>query len=1121
VPEGNPDPRQTLAVLLGASRFERAPKLAQGRAFSNSAQDFFEYLTAPDGLALPHHNVNWRFDDNRSPSDQLREIGDFLENRSADLKNKGTPPQDLIVYYVGHGLFWGPDYAYCLALRATDERSEGLTSIRVSDLAAIIKEHARVLRRFLILDCCFSGAAYKEFQAGPLHAARVKLLDELPQRGTALLCSASAQDPSLAPEGHPRTMFSDALLTALRRGHSSFGVRLSVSELGYLITANLREAYPDTMVRPEVHSPDQREGDVAGVGMFPNPARYEDERLKAEEKRRAQELAEREAAEAERKARAQAEELKRAKAERLRAEKEAEARRRAQEEAEQLKAEKEAEEKRRAGEHAEAERRAKEKADSARRAQKEVGRDSTKSICVGCMANKGSAMRCPDCGWEEGQPAESPQHLPPQSVLDGKYLVGRALGQGGFGITYLGWDLNLNAKLAIKEYFPRDLCTRARDEHTVQPLTQRTRQSFAYGLQKFVEEGQTLARFRNHPGIVSVLGYFQENGTAYLVMAYVEGQTFKHYLEEHKGGRIPYPEAFTILTPVMAALREVHRVDLLHRDVSPDNIYLTKDGQAKLLDFGAARYAMGEADHTLSVILKRGYAPEEQYRPRGRQGPWTDVYALGATFYRAITGTVPTDAPDRLAHDDLIPPRRLGVEISAESEFALLKALAVRTENRFQDIAEFQSAISAPAVRLEVDVGRTAEERPLGPARKAAEAERKAREQAQAQVGARAERLRAEKEAEEKRRARSRLRIRGAIAVSLLAVGTALAWYLIRPPKPPTPTQGPETGTSKAAPSGGPVAEKAPSGKATAADLPKQVEGARAKKPSAGTAISAAPRGSEIRPSGATTPTAGTVRDNPKEGQKYVWIPPGTFQMGCSQGDSECLNDEKPAHEVTLSKGFWMGQTEVTVGAYKRFVQQSGRSMPPEPVLIQQPLNRGWGNDSMPVVDVTWDEAQAYCTWAGGRLPTEAEWEYAARGGSAQARYGPLGVIAWYADNSGEQRLDSVQIWRDDLTGYTKRLAGNGNSFHEVAQKRANGFGLFDVLGNVWEWVNDWYDENYYQNGPSQDPPGPTNGLLRVLRGGSWDLVPSYVRFSGRSSGDPLYRYYYVGFRCVREADRP
>ena len=269
--ERGPNPRETLAVVLGASRFKRAPKLAQGRAFYNSAQDFEDYLKSSGGLGLPPENIDQLFDDTRSPSDQLQDIRDFLERRSTVIKVLGLEPRDLILYYVGHGLF-SEDFSYYLAVSGTDERSEVLTSIRVSDLASIIKSSARFLRKFLILDCCFSASAYAEFQSGPLTAGRVKILEELPQRGTALLCSANAHDPALAPMGHTRTMFSDSLLRALEQGHPSLGARLSLSELGDLVKANLRTAYPDNWVRPEVHSPDQKEGDVAGLPLFPNVA---------------------------------------------------------------------------------------------------------------------------------------------------------------------------------------------------------------------------------------------------------------------------------------------------------------------------------------------------------------------------------------------------------------------------------------------------------------------------------------------------------------------------------------------------------------------------------------------------------------------------------------------------------------------------------------------------------------------------------------------------------------------------------------------------------------------------------------------------------------------------------
>jgi serine/threonine protein kinase len=312
-------------------------------------------------------------------------------------------------------------------------------------------------------------------------------------------------------------------------------------------------------------------------------------------------------------------------------------------------------------------------------------------LCMGCMGIKGDAQFCGDCGWKDGTPSE-PLQLQPRTVLDRRYLLGRVLGQGGFGITYLGWDLNLNRKLAVKEYFPREVCSRGKDQETVQPLSQRNREAFQYALKKFLDEGRALARFQDHPNVVSMLDYFEGNGTAYIVMAYMDGLTFKQYLEE-QGGKIPFDAALNILIFVMDALREVHKAGMLHRDISPDNIYLNKNRQVKILDFGATRYAMREQVQGLTVLFKPGYAPIEQYSSGGKQGPWTDVYALGATFYRAITGQVPTEAPDRLAHDSLVPPSRLGVSIPEKSELALLKALAVHAENRFQTVGDFQSGV--------------------------------------------------------------------------------------------------------------------------------------------------------------------------------------------------------------------------------------------------------------------------------------------------------------------------------------------------------------------------------------------------------------------------------------------
>ena len=267
----------------------------------------------------------------------------------------------------------------------------------------------------------------------------------------------------------------------------------------------------------------------------------------------------------------------------------------------------------------------------------------------------------------------------------------------------------------------------------------------------------------------------------------------------------------------------------------------------------------------------------------------------------------------------------------------------------------------------------------------------------------------------------------------------------------------------------------------------------------------------DARPAG-----AGMVTLNPLDGLKYVWIPAGDFMMGCSPEDRECEDDEKPAHRVVISEGFWLGQTEVTVGAFKRFASATGTGMPPKPTLGDDARDIAWSNEQMPIVNAGWEDADDYCRWAGGRLPTEAEWEYAARAGSKDARYGPLDAVAWDADNSGRERIDSLQIWREMPEHYHHSLQANGNRPHEVGQKRPNGFNLYDTLGNVLEWVNDRYGDKYYEGSPERDPQGPGRGGGRVLRGGSWNFTPKDARVSSRGWSEPDVRFIFYGFRCSR-----
>ena len=317
--------------------------------------------------------------------------------------------------------------------------------------------------------------------------------------------------------------------------------------------------------------------------------------------------------------------------------------------------------------------------------------------CMGCMQSyEAIDEMCPFCGYIDGTPAKEAYHIKPSSLLHGRYTVGRAIGFGGFGITYIAWDNKLMQRVAIKEYMPSDHATRVPGNLTVTIYGGERHAEFMSGLQKFLDEAQRLAKFHNVSGIVRILDSFSENLTAYIVMEYLDGMTMKQYLAEH-GGKLPYEEAVEFILPVLAALREVHKEGIIHRDISPDNIFITKDGEVKLLDFGAARYASTGYSKSLSVILKPGYAPAEQYLSHGEQGPWSDVYATAATLYKMITGVVPEEALERKEKDSLKPPSALKAKLPKNAEKAILNALNVRVENRTASAEEFETQLLSTA----------------------------------------------------------------------------------------------------------------------------------------------------------------------------------------------------------------------------------------------------------------------------------------------------------------------------------------------------------------------------------------------------------------------------------------
>ena len=340
---------------------------------------------------------------------------------------------------------------------------------------------------------------------------------------------------------------------------------------------------------------------------------------------------------------------------------------------------------------------------------------TTQTLCYNCFRQVADPfVPCPHCGFDLGENQQKfPVALRAGTVLNDRYIVGRVLGQGGFGITYVAFDTQLQAKVAVKEYMPSDMATRV--EGTIVSVMMDTRaEDFTYGAERFQEEARTLAKFIGHPNIAGVSSYFDQNGTSYFVMDYIEGVSFKSYIANN-GGKVSVDETLNVMIPVLRALTAVHAEGFIHRDVTPDNIYISKDGNVKLLDFGSARYSIGDKSKSLDVILKVGYAPKEQYIRRGRQGPYTDVYSCAACFYAALTGYLPPESLERLDHDELVPVSQAGVAVPEWLDKAILKGLAVQPEDRFQSAAEFLDAIEN---QLVVDVPAAGQTAPAQPVKK-------------------------------------------------------------------------------------------------------------------------------------------------------------------------------------------------------------------------------------------------------------------------------------------------------------------------------------------------------------------------------------------------------------------
>ena len=529
--------------------------------------------------------------------------------------------------------------------------------------------------------------------------------------------------------------------------------------------------------------------------------------------------------------------------------------------------------------------------------------------------------------------AHHPLNALPQGYRLQEYELVRVLGFGGFGMTYLGFDHNLDKAVAIKEYLPADIATRTGD-NSVAPQASQFRDDFEWGLGRFLDEARTLARF-DHRHIIKVYRFFEAHGTAYIVMEYAEGETLSAFLA--RKGTLSEAELKTILYPILDGLEVVHRADFLHRDIKPGNIIIRdEDNSPVLLDFGAARQAIGAKSRSVTSIITPGYAPIEQYSSRGDQGAWTDIYALGAVCYRALTGQVPDDATERVIQDPLIPvSERCAGQASAGFLSAIDKALQMDKAARPQSVAAWRPALSGETpgtVNVQPVVTTSAQEREI--------------------VDAPPVHQRDDARSDPPKKSKGKL-FAMVVCLAALLVGGIYYYgdYL------------PEQRRQE---------EKAERARQAAEEAEKRRQEQEAER-----ARQAAEEAEKRRQEQGVDRTFRDCVECPQ----MVVVPSGSFTMGSPSNEAGRVDNEGPQHVVRIEYRLAVGVNEVTFVEWAACVAGGG-------CRGYRPDDKGWGRGNRPVINVSWDNAQSYVSWLSKRtgksyrLLSESEWEYVARAGT-------------------------------------------------------------------------------------------------------------------------------------------
>ena len=776
---------------------------------------------------------------------------------------------------------------------------------------------------------------------------------------------------------------------------------------------------------------------------------------------------------------------------------------------------------------------------------------------------------------------QQPLNALPQGYRLEEYELLRVLGFGGFGMTYLGFDHNLDKGVAIKEYLPSEIATRTRD-HSVAPQASDLREDFEWGLDRFLDEARTLARFQ-HPNIVQVYRFFEAHGTAYIVMEYVEGETLSAYLERKE--TLTESELKSILYPILDGLEVVHGADFLHRDIKPGNIIIRdEDDSPVLLDFGAARQAMGARSRSVASMLTPGYAPIERYSSRGNQGPWTDIYALGVVCYRALTGQMVDEAMDRIHDDALIPlSEQYAGRASPEFLSAIDHALSVYEKDRPQSVSAWRAELGGttsmpptghePTRRVEPEQRRPPDpEQPGGKPRRIwprvllclfvgicgywvyqwqlelpSEIVRQAQQDNQAEEDSQAQRPR-----QLDQEAQISALLSGAKAdlsanrltspagnnawekyqaVLKLAPGhidaqkgmdNVIARYksmfdsaLRR--KKFTEAQRYVSQIRSVHANAPVLSEMEDRLSASRADEKRRQEVQKEKLERIRQEAADAERRRQEQEAAARKAESNREK---RAGRKFrdceacpemVVVPAGAFAMGSSSGESGRYADEGPRHQVKMWYPFAVGVYEVTFEEWDACVDAGGCGG-------YVPDDKGWGRGKRPVINVSWNDAQAYVQWLSNKtgaeyhLLSESEWEYVARAGTNTARYWGESSRAQcrYANGADETARRYHNNWPVE--------ACDDGHYHTapVGTYTANAFGLCDVLGNVWEWTQDCWNDNYSNVSGDGSARESGNCSMRVLRGGSYVSGPRFLRSAYRIGETSELRDGGLGFRVAR-----